>query len=351
MENILETIYFNPKSGLASARKLYTDARKIDKNIKMKHVKEWLAKQTTYTLHKPARKKFQRNRVLVSAIDEQFQIDLVDIQSLAQYNDNYKYLLTCIDIFSKYAWAIPLKSKHSTTVMTAFDKILQDERIPVKVQADQGTEFLNKQFQKYLQTRNIEFFSTDSELKASVVERFNRTLKEKMWRYFTKYNTYRYIDVLQDILYNYNHSFHRTIKTFPANVTSKNEHEILNNVYRIDKTLVLFKFNIGDKVRVSKVKRRFEKGYWPNWTEEYFIVHDRFRRHPPVYKIKDKAEEVLRGIFYEYEMQKIEPQTNDLFVIEKIIKTRNKNGKTDYFVRWRGYPSKFDSWVSDVVKL
>jgi len=216
--------------------------------------------------------------------------------------------------------------------------MLVDKRVPLKIQTSKGSEFLNENFQKFLKNKYIDFFTTHSELKASVIERFNRTLKERMWRYFTKANTYKYIYILPDMLYNNNHSFHRTIKTFPANVTFRNESKILNNTYRITKQDDPFKFNIGDKVRISKIKRHFEKGYWPNWTEEYFIIHDRLARNPPVYKIKDQMGEILRGLFYEYEIQKIDPDNNEPFVIEKFIKTRRIRGKTDYLVRWRGYP-------------
>lgn len=351
MEKILAEIYYNPKTGYSSFDKLYSQAKNIDKNIKKKDVKVWLEQQPTYTLHRPARKRYPRNKVLVSAIDEQFQVDLVDLQSLSKYNDNFNYLLTCIDLFSKYAWAVPLKSKHARNIIMAFEEIFQTGRIPVKIQSDQGTEFTNKNFQKYLADKDVDFFTTSSELKASVVERFNRTLKEKMWRYFTKTNTYRYIDILADLLHNYNNSYHRTIKTYPANVTPTNEVEILNRSYRISKVPVIFQFDIGDKVRVSKVRRQFEKSYWPGWSEEYFIIHDRVKRHPPVYKLKDQMNEVLSGIFYEYELQKIKPDTTDLFVIEKIVKTRTRGKKTDYLVKWRGYPSKFNSWVSNLVKL
>jgi len=248
-------------------------------------------------MHKPARKKYSRNKVLVSSIDEQWQADLVDLQSLEKHNEGFKYLLTCIDLFSKFVWAISLKAKTSENVKNAFTTIFQTGRKPYKLQTDAGTEFINKKVQKFLKSVGVDFFTTNSEMKASVVERFNRTLKERMWRYFTFKNTHKYIDILADLMTNYNHSYHRTIKIAPVQVYSENENKILNNAFRINKKETKFKFKIGDKVRISNVKRTFEKGYTPNLTEEYFIIHKRFPRQPQVYTITDQMGEVLQGVF------------------------------------------------------
>src|SRR3569832_896277 len=177
----------------------------------------------------PENMHYLHNKVFVSSIDEQWQIDLADLYNLSMYNDGYKYLLNCIDVFSKYAWSIPLKSKQGTTVVEAFKTILDASgRKPHKIQADAGTAFKNKEFKKFIKDKVIDFLTTNSELKASVVERFNRTLKEKMCRYFTKNITYKYIDVLDDLLKNYNSSYHRTIKMEPINVTANDENDILN---------------------------------------------------------------------------------------------------------------------------
>jgi len=156
---------------------------------------------------------------------------------------------------------------------------------------------------------------------------------------------------LADLITNYNNSYHRTIKRAPVQVNSENENEILNNTFRINKKETKFKFKVGDKVRISKVKRTFEKGYTPNWTEEIFTISKRFPRQPPVYTIKDQMGEVLQGVFYESELQKIDMDDEPPFIIEKIIKTRQNKGKTDYLVRWRGYPPKFDSWISNLINV
>lgn len=339
----MEKEYYSPKTGYTGASPLF------EKHGKTKVIK-WLETQPTYTLHKPVRKKYPRNKVLVSCIDEQWQLDLCDLTSLSKFNDGFKFLLNCIDIFSKFAWSVPLKNKPAATVLSGFKEILSGGRKPQKVQTDAGTEFVNKDFQNYLKSENVEFFITNSELKASVVERFNRTLKDRMWRYFTKNNTHRYIDVLGEFLHGYNNSKHRTIGIKPSKVDYTNEKQILAKAFDIPKNDTASKFNIGDKVRISKVKGTFEKGYLPNFSEETFVIYEKLARTPPVYRIKDELGEPIEGIFYEPEIQKV-TVIDDVYVIEKILKTKKTRGVKQYFVKWRGYPNKFNSWVTHVFKI
>ncbi len=134
-------------------------------------------------------------------------------------NDNNKYLLTCIDVFSKYAWARALKNKSRLEVTKAFKSILEEGRVPKKLQTDKGMEFFNKHFQDFMKEHDIHHFATATDLKASVVERFNRSLKSQMWRFLTATNSQRYIDVLQDIMQGYNSSYHRSIKMRPVNTS------------------------------------------------------------------------------------------------------------------------------------
>lgn len=247
-----------------------------------------------------------------------------------------------IDILSKYGFAIPLKTKSGDELKQAFIIIFKTGRIPSKLQSDHGTEFLNRTVQNYLKTKNVHFFVTNSETKAEVVERFN-----KMYRYFTYKNTWKYIDVLPDLMKFYNNSYHRSIRMKPSQVTKKNKDVVWDTLYgqTFSTPLSRFSFKIGDKVRVSKAKKTFEKGYTPNWSREIFTITERLPRRPPVYRIKDYDGEVLQGIFYEQELQKVQKE-DELYQIETVIKKRKLKGKEqEYFVKWRGYPDKFNSWV------
>jgi transposase InsO family protein len=182
--------------------------------LKQKEVKEFLDTVDTYTLHKLIRKKFQTRRVYVKGIDKQWQADLVEMREFSKENDRYNYLLTVIDCFSKYAWAIPIKNKTAEEIIKSFDNIFK-ERKPLKLQTDKGKEFMNKKVQNFLKINDVVWFSTNSEFKASIVERFNRTLKTKMWKYFTEVGNKKWINIVNDLISNYNNTYHTSIKIFP----------------------------------------------------------------------------------------------------------------------------------------
>jgi len=166
-----------------------------------REAKEFLAKRDAYALHKPRKIRFPRRKTYSKGIGDLYQIDLVGLSNLSPFNDGMRYLLTCIDIFGKRAWAVPIRTKSGTNVATAFEKILTDARCNM-VQSDKGMGFLNSAFQSMLQRRGIKFYTSENEdLKAAVVERLNRTLKAKMYSYFTHVNTKRYLDVLNDLLH------------------------------------------------------------------------------------------------------------------------------------------------------
>ena len=156
-------------------------------------------------LHKPIRHKFKRRRVFVFNIDNIWSADLKDMQPLSKQNKHYKYLLNVIDLFSKYAYSIPLKSKSSTAIIKAFQSLFtSSKRKPYKLWTDQGTEFTNGAFKKFLKDNNIELYHVYNEGKASVVERFNRTLGEMIQKHLTSSASSKYIDVLQKLIDEYN---------------------------------------------------------------------------------------------------------------------------------------------------
>ena len=195
----LEDIYGDPSQpgSFGGVDNLYRDARSRGIRVSKKDVENWLSKKLSDTLHKPARKKFKRNRTLVFFIDETGQIDLLSTANLKEHNDGATFILTVIDLFSKMAFAKTLKDKRSVTVLKGFVNILEESgRKPQKVQSDAGLEFHNKSFRKALADRDLKFYTTFSEIKCGTVERFNRTLRARMYRYFTHKNTYRYVDVL-----------------------------------------------------------------------------------------------------------------------------------------------------------
>lgn len=351
----LKTIYYNVKhpAGLSSIRKL-ADAS----GYSYKTVKTWLKSQPAYTLHKQARKRYPTRAYLVHDIDEQWQADLMDMSSISRYNTGHRFVLTVIDIFSRYGWARPLKSKHGLGVARAFKSIFDtDQRIPKRIQTDQGTEFENRHVRQLFNEHHIELFSVKSAFKAALVERFNRTLKHKLWRHFTSHLTQNWTKVLPDIVDSYNHSVHRIIKTKPADVNYANVDEIREIFHQQQQqrpNTIVGDINIGDKVRISKVKSVFAKGYLPNWTEEIFTVAEINRKFSPTtYKLRDYNNELIEGSFYRHEIQPIIHDDDDSFIIEKVIQRRKRGAELWYLVKWMGYPSSMNSWVrrSDIFRL
>ena len=206
------------------------------------------------------------------------------MKSFSKFNQGFNFLLLVIDIFSKYGWIIPLKNKEGKTVASALKTIFK-ERKPEKMWVDKGKEFYNKDVKGL-----IELYSTENEEKSSVVERWVRTMKEKMWKYFTDNNTNVYIDILPDLVKDYNNTRHSSIKMTPVEASEKkNELTVWRNLYpnRLDILDIKPKFSIGDKVRISKKKKTFEKGYTTRWTEEIFTITKIKHTSPIIYKIAD----------------------------------------------------------------
>ena len=193
------------------------------KGYTKKQVREWLQSQDTCTLHKPTRRRLPRRHVVVYGIDHQWQAGLVDLAILSSYNTGFKYLLTCIDVLSRYPWVVPLTDKTGKTLKDAFQVIFKSGRCPMRLHTDKGTEFINRVFQKFLKEHDMHFFTTcNEETNASIVESFNRTLKTKMWKYFTHREILTYVDVLSEMVASYDHTIHRTICIPPAEVTWAN---------------------------------------------------------------------------------------------------------------------------------
>ena len=297
-------------------------------------------------LHKSKRKNYPRRRIIVNHIDEIFAADLVEMQKFAKLNKGYRYLITCIDIFSKFAWVIPLKDKKGITIKNALEKIF-NKRKPKFLWTDNGKEFYNKQVQDLLNENNIKLYSTNnSEIKSAVIERFNRTFKNMMYKKFTENNNTIFYNIIDDLVNKYNNKYHSTIKMTPIEGSKKINEKKIKNIYNFEKTKKLGKFKIGDRVRLSLEKNIFEKGYETNWTQEIFVIYDIKYSNVPYYYLKDLNNEKLQGTFYEQELQKT--KQDDLYTIEKILKT-NKN---KVYAKFKGYSNDFNQWVnkSDITK-
>ena len=314
--------------------------------LSTKKAQQLLQQRLSYTLHKPRRRHFPTLPTLVFGVDEQWQIDLADLKYLAKWNKGYQYLITVIDVLSKFAWAEPIKSKGGEQVKQGLERIWKRAypRQPLRVQSDLGKEFYNSKVQALFKQQGVHHFSTHGDTKVAVIERWNRTLKERMFRYFTAKNTLRYIDVLPSLVKAYNHTRHSSHGMKPANVTPSQGRQIWNKLYahRLQTSKKTPLCQKGDKVRLNKKHRPFKKGYLPGWTEEVFLIQDVKRRPLVTYKLTEWDGTPIKGTFYEKDVQKVHVSDESLFRVEKVLKRKGPF----VLVEWKGWPRKYNSWIA-----
>ena len=259
-------------------------------------------------LHKPVIKKFNKRKVYSQLKDNIWGVDLADMQSLSRKNKSIKYLLCAIDLYSKYTFVIPLKDKKGISIANAFDKIIkQSNRKPNTIWVDQGGEFYNI-FKKWLSDNDIIMYSTYSEGKSVVAERFIRTLKNKLYKYMAATGKNVYYDILDDVVNKYNTTKHSTIKMKPIDVGDNNKRVYVDEHNEKDTTKSSSsersRSKVGDRVRISKFKNIFAKGYTPNWSKEIFIVDKINDTVPYTHNLKELNDEEIIGSFYNRELQK-----------------------------------------------
>ena len=228
-------------------------------------------------------------------------VDLADMQSLSRKNKAIKYLLCAIDLDSKYAFVIPLKDKKGISIVNAFNEMIkQSNRKPNKIWVDQGGEFYDNGFKKWLSDNDIIMYSMYNEGKSVAAERFIRTLKNKLYKHMTATGKNVYYDVLDDVVNKYNNTKRGTIKIKPIDVKDNNN----KRVYIDEHNEKGSRFKVGDRVRISNFKNIFAKGYTPNWSTEIFIVNKINDTVPYTYNLKDLNDEEIIGSFYDRELQK-----------------------------------------------
>jgi hypothetical protein len=353
MEQYLRGLYYGLDSPVAYTsftalwRQIEND--KKDKEITKDKLTKWLNEQYTYSLHRPYRRPSVYRKVMTPGIDDVWQADLVEMREFADSNEGFNYLLCVIDCYSKYAWVQPLKTKTGLETSTAFEKIFeQSSRRPINIHFDEGKEFYNERVKTILEKRNINYYSTFSDKKACIVERFNRTLKSRMWKYFTANETRKWIDVVGKLAEDYNNTFHSTIKMTPAEASKpENSRVVWNNIYGsyLAAKYELPKFKEGQTVRISKYKSIFDKGYLPNYTEEFLKIKTVVMGRPPIYKLEDLKGEELNGIWYDSELSPYNETENSSYKVEKVLGKKTIKGQKYVLVKYKGWPDKFNEWL------
>ncbi|KAL3125535.1 hypothetical protein niasHT_004500 [Heterodera trifolii] len=338
---LLEFLYKDLSSPVAftSAEPLLREAQKTQPKINRADVQNYLATQRTYTLHRQAKRRYRRLPTLAPGLHTEWQADLAIFDRLVKQNRGYNYLLVCIDTLSRQLFVEPVKTKTSVNMIRAFDRIFKRSKyIPWKVLTDQGKEFTARAVQQFFRSNDVEHFCmlTSPQFHAGMAERANRSIKERLYRYFTERNTYTWIDVVQDFVRAINHSPNSTIGMCPADVNFKNAEALRQKLHNSAENVVRRqpKYSVGDRVRIEKYKHVFQKGYLPRFTNELFtVVEVHTERSPVVYRLRDDHNEIISGWFYANDLCKtLEDKQQKMYEIEKILKKKRQNGnKTNSF--------------------
>ena len=309
---ILKNIYTDVEhwASFSSPRTLYKAAKSKLPNLKYKDVVNYLESEDVYTLHRSVRRKFPHRKMIVRGIHHQYQTDLIDVSKYKSRNNNITFLLGVIDCFSRRLEIEPLRNKSAKVVKNGLKKILKRFVFSPKIlQSDQGLEYLNKTVQTYLASKKIKHIVPSSDSKSAIIERVNRTIMTRLSRYFTHKKTTHYLNVLQKIVKAYNNRPHRSLPKgiSPNMVTRKNEKKIWKFQYEdyLKSRPKRFKFSLGCSVRISKLARVFRKGYLTTFSTEIFTIADRIASKPQTYKLIDKEGNILKGIFYHNELQRV----------------------------------------------
>ena len=340
----MKNVYYDPTQEEGFGGKV-----RLQKRFSRTQVDKWLPTQLTYSLHKPIRKKFATRPYRTAGLDDTWQMDMLEMIPYAKVNKGYKYILVCKDVSSRFARALPCKTKSGEEVASVMLKMLKSTQ-PKHIQTDRGKEFYNSHVRtKVLEKYGIHLYSVNSQFKAAIVERLNRTLREKLNRYFTYTGRKIWYSVLPQIVTTYNQSKHRGIYGMrPIDVTSETESHLwsLKNVKSMSKNEKALK--LLDYVRISLIsmaRLQFNRNFDQNWSDEVFrIVGIDTKASPTMYIIEDENGNVVDGKFYKAELQCIGDKP-EVYRIEKIIRTKGKGVYKQYLVKWHGYSNEYNSWI------
>lgn len=320
---------------------------------------------------KPAFNKFPTRKVIVDNADDIWGSDLVQMTTYADENDGYSYMLNVIDLFTRYAWSVPIKTKSAKDMLDGFEKIVKmnNGKTPKHLWTDEGSEYYNKTIKDWLDKHGTTIYSTHGKHKSAVIERFNRTIKTMMWKQFIPERSHNWIKLLPELLESYNNKKHKSIGMTPKEARALDDEGMqtlrekqYGNLPSQNASKP--KFEVGNFVRISRIKNTFEKGYEPKWTYEFFKVAKVLPTVPYTYHLVDLHKEPVKGSFYEQELQLTKQKPDDEYLIDKVLDERDKvvtkkvkvrgkyvdkevkvPGKKEVYVRFLGFPPSFDMWI------
>ncbi|DAC81523.1 TPA_asm: integrase [Capsaspora MELD virus 1] len=347
----IKKLYADPKIGLTGLVAFQQKLKEMGIVKSLDELKDELSDVRPYNQLVPVKYKYETRKIIVRKVDEQFQADLLDTSAglPKEGQGNFKFLLCVIDVLSKYAWVVPVKDKSGTIIARALDSIFR-QAAPQRLQTDNGKEFYNKNVEELLQEYDVHLFSTFSDKKAAVVERFIYTLRQRISRWMASTQSYDYLDALQDLVSNYNNTVHSTIGMTPAQARKpQNYGELINNFFRDLPEVKPARYRVGDFVRTAKYKGTFTKASLVgNWNVEIMRVRQVRNSSPHTYLLEDLKGEDVSGVYYEAELQSVKESELDApRLIETVLEKRTKAGKKEMLVKYIGYPKKFNEWIPE----
>ena len=336
----------NPQSfgGIYRSYEKYRDLNK-------KQIEDSFQRNDIYTRFRQFKKAKIHNPVIVYKKRDQFQADVCyfNRKEFIQSSNGYKYLLIFIDVWSKYTWVYPIKTITGREVASCMEELFKVE-CPKNLCTDAGAEFLNKYVKQIVTKFKVKHYIARNRTKAQTAERFILTLQRLIYQMCRFYNTNDWVWVLPTALKIYLNRKHRSIKMSPFQAEMAKHQKLLESIHkdRIRKVSKKKpKFKKGDTVRISLLRTKFTRGYHQYFTTEIWKIKKVFSNlQIPRYKVQDEHNNELMQILNENEIIKYTPRTN-IFQIEQVLKTRRRNNKKQYFVKWLHHPEHFNSWISE----
>ena len=305
---------------------------------------EW-KKQLARELLKPAPKRFSRRPVFSPYVDAIWTGDLADIHKYSSVNKNYKFILVVLDVFSRFAWARPLRNKTAKETCDALKSIFNTGVSCNRFWSDRGSEFYNSSVKQLFKEKGVDLYSTQNEPKAMIAERFIRTLRKKIETSFIITDSTVWYNVLDTLVDEYNNQPHRHLHGMTPRQARKQKNSKFVYKCQFEKKFSQKdrqpRFNVGDKVRISLTKNLMEKESNASWSEEIFQIRKLVFSDRVLYKLEDLAGEHLKGSYYPEQLQ---PTNQSIYRVDKILKKRTRRGEAQVLVKWFGYSDKFNSW-------
>ena len=351
MEQIHEDYASDKPHSFGSKKRAYDFYPDIAKRV----IDEAYERNDIYTRFKQHRKPKYYNPIYVKKKRELFQCDTTffTADALVQVNHGYNYLLCVIDVYTKMAWTYPMKTVTCDEAVDCLrDVFSKCGQIPERIQTDKGSEFKCESMKRLIQENDINHYFSYSDKKCAVVERFNLTIQQLLYKLMTQYRTYEWTKLLPQAMKIYLNREHRTIKMSPLQAEREENNDKLKEIYSekhkgAEEHRTKPKLKVGDLVRIYVKKGNFHRGYYENYTVEYFKIIKVLTDLPiPRYKLEDLLGEEVEATFSPDELVLYTP-ANDEYYIDKVLNTRGRGRNKQHLVQWEGWPSKFNSWIRD----